>query len=74
VADYNDQAAFGGTGRLCVRYHEFENVSAHSLAFLAERTIVGRRHGVSIAQDRIAEKNFFHRCSPASKVLPARIA
>ena len=73
VADYNDPTALAQLGELCVAVTtEFENVAAQSLAFLAERTIVApAAHGVSIAQDRIAEKNFFTDCSSASKVLPA---
>ncbi|MFD2273529.1 hypothetical protein ACFS07_27410 [Undibacterium arcticum] len=63
MADYNDQAALAELGQLCVAVTtEFENVAAQSLAFLAERTIVApAAHGVSIAQDRIAEKEFLHR-------------
>ena len=51
---------------------EFENVSADSLATLAARTYVAPSAvGVSIAQDRIAEKRFFVDSSTTSGVQPA---
>jgi len=51
---------------------EFENVSADSLAALAVKTYVApSAAGVSIAQDRIAEKRFFVDCSASSGVQPA---
>jgi len=51
---------------------EFENVSAESLAFLAESTFVAPSAScVSIAQDRMAEKRFFTGCAGKSGVLPA---
>ncbi len=73
LADYDDEIALAELATLCAAVTtEFENVSSHSLAFLAERTFVAPKAAcVSIAQDRIAEKNFFTDCSPKSKVLPA---
>ena len=51
---------------------EFENVSAQSLAMLARTTYVApAANGVSIAQDRIAEKRFFVESSGSSGVQPA---
>ncbi|MDP5007917.1 MAG: 5-(carboxyamino)imidazole ribonucleotide synthase [Glaciimonas sp.] len=73
LADYDDEIALAEMATLCAAVTtEFENVSSHSLAFLAERTFVAPKAAcVSIAQDRIAEKNFFTECSAQSKVLPA---
>ena len=51
---------------------EFENVPADSLSRLAQHVFVAPdAHGVSVAQDRIAEKRFFVDCAPKSGVLPA---
>jgi 5-(carboxyamino)imidazole ribonucleotide synthase len=47
-------------------------VPADSLSRLAERVFVApNAHGVSVAQDRIAEKRFFVACASKSGVLPA---
>ncbi|HTD06561.1 5-(carboxyamino)imidazole ribonucleotide synthase [Undibacterium sp.] len=72
-AGYTDEKALAELARLSVAVTtEFENVPAHSLAFLAERTFVAPGAAcVSIAQDRVAEKQFFTRVGAASKVLPA---
>lgn len=51
---------------------EFENVSAESLATLAASTYVApAAAGVSVAQDRIAEKRFFVTCAATAGVSPA---
>jgi 5-(carboxyamino)imidazole ribonucleotide synthase len=51
---------------------EFENVPADSLSRLAQHVFVAPdAHGVSVAQDRIAEKRFFVDCAAKSGVLPA---
>jgi len=72
-APYDDAAALDQLGRLCTAVTtEFENVSAHSLATLAGHTFVAPgASGVSIAQDRTAEKAFFTECGSRSGVFPA---
>ena len=51
---------------------EFENVPADSLSRLAQHVFVAPdAHGVSVAQDRIAEKRFFVDCAAKSGVQPA---
>ena len=73
LADYDDEVALAELAALCAAVTtEFENVSHHSLAFLAESTFIAPKAAcVSIAQDRIAEKEFFTQCSTLSNVLPA---
>jgi 5-(carboxyamino)imidazole ribonucleotide synthase len=70
---YTDAAGLAQLASLCAAVTtEFENVAADSLATLAATTYVApSAAGVSIAQDRIAEKRFFVECSPASGVQPA---
>ncbi|WP_044528475.1 5-(carboxyamino)imidazole ribonucleotide synthase [Herbaspirillum sp. B65] len=72
-AAYDDGAALAELGALCAAVTtEFENVSAKSLATLALQTFVApAASGVSIAQDRTAEKAFFTECGAQSGVLPA---
>ncbi len=72
-AAYDDAAGLSALSTLCAAVTtEFENVSAQSLATLATQTFVAPdAHGVSIAQNRIAEKQFFDECSPVSGVNPA---
>lgn len=72
-ADYTDADALIKLAAQCAAVTtEFENVSAKSLAFLAERTFVAPSAScVSIAQDRMAEKRFFIECAPTSGVFPA---
>ncbi|RBA25305.1 5-(carboxyamino)imidazole ribonucleotide synthase [Herminiimonas fonticola] len=72
-ADYTDVDALAKLAAQCVAVTtEFENVSAKSLAFLAERTFVAPSSScVSIAQDRMAEKRFFIECATTSGVFPA---
>ncbi|WP_050461754.1 5-(carboxyamino)imidazole ribonucleotide synthase [Herbaspirillum autotrophicum] len=72
-AGYTDEDGLAQLGGLCAAVTtEFENVSAVSLATLAEQTFVApAASGVSIAQDRIAEKQFFTDCSLLSGVQPA---
>jgi len=70
---YTDADGLAQLAALCAAITtEFENVSADSLASLAATTYVApAAAGVSIAQDRIAEKGFFVTCSLASGVQPA---
>lgn len=72
-ADYTDADALIKLAAQCAAVTtEFENVSAKSLAFLADRTFVAPSAScVSIAQDRMAEKRFFIECAPTSGVFPA---
>ena len=73
VASYDDTAALTEIARQCVAITtEFENVPAASLALLAKTvTVAPSAACVSVAQDRIAEKQFFTQCAEASGVLPA---
>jgi 5-(carboxyamino)imidazole ribonucleotide synthase len=70
---YTDADGLAELASLCAAVTtEFENVAADSLATLAATTYVApSAAGVSIAQDRIAEKAFFVGCSPVSGVQPA---
>jgi 5-(carboxyamino)imidazole ribonucleotide synthase len=72
-AAYTDDAALDELAALCAAVTtEFENVSAASLARLAQHSAVAPDAAcVSVAQDRIAEKLFFTACSATSGVLPA---
>jgi 5-(carboxyamino)imidazole ribonucleotide synthase len=72
-ADYTDETALHELAAQCAAVTtEFENVPAHSLFLLGQKTFVAPAAGcVSIAQDRIAEKRFFTECSALSGVLPA---
>jgi 5-(carboxyamino)imidazole ribonucleotide synthase len=72
-APYTDPQALDQLAAECVAVTtEFENVPAESLARLAQRSFVApSAHGVSVAQDRIAEKRFFVECAPQSGVMPA---
>lgn len=73
VADYTDQHGLAQMAQLCAAVTtEFENVSAHSLDTLAQRIYTApAAKGVSIAQDRVAEKQFFVDAYPKSHVMPA---
>ena len=73
VADYTDRAALAELAQLCAAVTtEFENVAADSMALLAGASFVApSAYCVSVAQDRIAEKQFFVDCAGASGVLPA---
>jgi 5-(carboxyamino)imidazole ribonucleotide synthase len=72
-AGYTDAAGLEALASQCAAVTtEFENVPADSLSKLAERVFVApNAHGVSVAQDRIAEKSFFVSCAPKSGVMPA---
>ncbi|MDN2669901.1 5-(carboxyamino)imidazole ribonucleotide synthase [Janthinobacterium sp. SUN026] len=72
-AAYDDVAGLDTLAAQCLAVTtEFENVPADSLSRLAERVFVAPdAHGVSVAQDRIAEKRFFVDCAAKSGVLPA---
>jgi 5-(carboxyamino)imidazole ribonucleotide synthase len=70
---YEDDAGLDALAAQCVAVTtEFENVPADSLGRLAQQVFVAPdAHGVSVAQDRIAEKSFFMACAPKSGVMPA---
>lgn len=70
---YTDTEGLTELASLCAAVTtEFENVAADSLAILAAQTYVAPAvAGVSIAQDRSAEKGFFVNCSSATGVAPA---
>jgi 5-(carboxyamino)imidazole ribonucleotide synthase len=72
-AGYTDAAGLDALASRCAAVTtEFENVPADSLSRLAERVFVAPdAHGVSVAQDRIAEKAFFVACANKSGVMPA---
>ncbi len=72
-AGYDDAAGLDALAAQCVAVTtEFENVPADSLSHLAQSVFVAPDgHGVSVAQDRIAEKRFFVGCAPKSGVMPA---
>lgn len=72
-AGYSDAAGLDALAAQCVAVTtEFENVPADSLSRLAEKVFVApNAHGVSVAQDRIAEKRFFVASAPKSGVMPA---
>ncbi len=73
VAGYTDAAALHELGAQCAAVTtEFENVPADSLAQLATQAFVApSASAVSVAQDRLVEKNFFTDCAQQSGVLPA---
>lgn len=72
-ADYSDATGLDALAAQCAAVTtEFENVPADSLSRLAQTVFVAPDgHGVSVAQDRVAEKRFFVSCAPKSGVLPA---
>jgi len=72
-AGYSDAAGLDALAEQCLAVTtEFENVPADSLSRLAQKAFVAPdAHGVSVAQDRIAEKRFFVDCAPKSGVMPA---
>jgi 5-(carboxyamino)imidazole ribonucleotide synthase len=72
-AGYEDTAGLDALAAQCVAVTtEFENVPADSLSRLAQYVFVApNAHGVSVAQDRIAEKSFFVACAAKSGVMPA---
>lgn len=72
-AGYSDAAGLDALAAQCLAVTtEFENVPADSLARLARQVFVAPdARGVSVAQDRIAEKRFFVDCAATSGVLPA---
>ncbi len=73
LADYNDAVALSDIAALCAAVTtEFENVSARSLATLAQHSFIApAAASVSMAQDRIVEKRFFTEYAKESTVLPA---
>jgi 5-(carboxyamino)imidazole ribonucleotide synthase len=72
-AGYTDAAGLDALASRCAAVTtEFENVPADSLSRLAQQVFVApNAHGVSVAQDRIAEKSFFVACASKSGVMPA---
>ncbi len=72
-AAYDDAAALAEMASLCTSLTtEFENVSADSLAWLAQTRFVAPSAAcVSIAQNRITEKQFFTRCAEETGIFPA---
>jgi 5-(carboxyamino)imidazole ribonucleotide synthase len=72
-AGYEDNAGLDQLAAQCAAITtEFENVPAASLSRLAQTVFVApNAHGVSVAQDRIAEKSFFVACAGKSGVMPA---
>ena len=70
---YSDATGLDALAAQCLAVTtEFENVPAESLSRLAQSVFVAPdAHGVSVAQDRIAEKRFFVDCAEKSGVLPA---
>ncbi|NYE62069.1 5-(carboxyamino)imidazole ribonucleotide synthase [Duganella sp. 1224] len=72
-AGYSDAAGLDALAAQCAAVTtEFENVPADSLSRLAQSVFVApNAHGVSVAQDRIAEKSFFVSCADKSGVMPA---
>jgi 5-(carboxyamino)imidazole ribonucleotide synthase len=72
-AAYTDATGLDALAAQCLAVTtEFENVPADSLSRLAQQVFVApNAHGVSVAQDRIAEKRFFVDCASKSGVMPA---
>jgi 5-(carboxyamino)imidazole ribonucleotide synthase len=72
-AAYTDNAGLDALASRCAAVTtEFENVPADSLSRLAQQVFVAPdAHGVSVAQDRVAEKAFFVACAGKSGVMPA---
>nr|WP_230026816.1 5-(carboxyamino)imidazole ribonucleotide synthase [Massilia sp. Bi118] len=72
-AAYTDAAGLDALASRCAAVTtEFENVPADSLSRLAQHVFVAPdAHGVSVAQDRVAEKSFFVSCAGKSGVMPA---
>ncbi|MEK0428742.1 MAG: hypothetical protein RL001_1269 [Pseudomonadota bacterium] len=72
-ASYTDAAALSRMGAECKAVTtEFENVPAESLSALARHAFVApSATAVSVAQDRLAEKQFFTECARQSGVMPA---
>ena len=71
-AAYTDQAALAEMAATCAFVTtEFENVSAGSMAHLAQQTRVApQASAVAIAQDRIAEKRFLQACASQTGIPP----
>ncbi len=73
-ANYDDAAALQEMAALCVTIStEFENVPAKTLDYFEEQGIFVAPRGacVSIAQDRIVEKQFLEQCQRLSGIGPA---
>ncbi|MCU6434536.1 5-(carboxyamino)imidazole ribonucleotide synthase [Undibacterium sp. Jales W-56] len=79
VAEHHLQAAYDNQDALVALSKlsravttEFENVPADSLTMLAQHGFVAPAGGcVSVAQDRLQEKEFFTRCAAHTGVFPA---
>ena len=73
-ADYGDEKALNEMANLCAAVStEFENVPAKTLDYFQNKDIFVAPMGrcVSIAQDRILEKEFLQQCSVLSGIGPA---
>jgi 5-(carboxyamino)imidazole ribonucleotide synthase len=72
-AAYDDPVALAQVAALCGSVTtEFENVPAASLAWLAKTRFVAPSAAcVSIAQNRVEEKQFFTRCAVETGIFPA---
>ena len=72
-ADYDEMTALNDMGAQCMAVTtEFENVPAASMQQLARIAFVAPSAAcIAIAQDRMAEKQFFVRCAAATGVMPA---
>jgi len=73
-ADYGDEKALNDMANLCAAVStEFENVPANTLDYFQNKGIFVAPMGqcVSIAQDRVLEKQFLRDCSVQSGIGPA---
>jgi 5-(carboxyamino)imidazole ribonucleotide synthase len=72
-ASYDDEQALQEMAKQCDSFTtEFENVPATSLATLAKTGFVAPNAAcVSIAQNRVEEKEFFSRCANETDIFPA---
>ncbi len=73
-ADYGDEKALNDMANLCAAVStEFENVPANALDYFQNKGIFVAPMGqcVSIAQDRVLEKQFLQHCSTQSGIGPA---
>jgi 5-(carboxyamino)imidazole ribonucleotide synthase len=72
-ADYGDEKALSEMANLCAAVStEFENVPAKTLDYFQEKGIFVAPMGqcVSIAQDRVLEKEFLQQCASSSGIGP----
>ena len=72
-ADYGDEKALSEMAKLCAAVStEFENVPAKTLDYFQDKGIFVAPMGqcVSIAQDRVLEKEFLQQCASSSGIGP----